>query len=44
VTDVSLLIGLGGFFASSILDQLGRSALLPLRDPRIHESIAFENV
>jgi hypothetical protein len=44
VTDVSLLIGLAGIFGWSVVNLMGRSALLPERDPRLVDSLAFENV
>ena len=44
VSDVALLVGLGGLFAWALLRQLGRYTLLPERDPRLGESLTFENV
>ncbi len=43
-TDVALLIGLGGLFVGALVRPMARTALLPLRDPRLHEALAFENV
>ncbi len=43
-TDLTLLVGLGGLFASIVYFQLRRAALLPVRDPRLNESLTFENL
>jgi hypothetical protein len=44
VSDVALLIGLGGVFVFALLRMLSKHTLIPERDPRLHESLAFENV
>jgi hypothetical protein len=44
VTDVTLLVGLGGLFAFLIARQMARQSLIPERDPRLPESLAFENM
>ncbi len=44
VTDFALLVGLGGLLAFAILRNMGRASLLPERDPRLRESLAFENI
>lgn len=44
VTDFLLLVGLGGLFVCGLLRPMGRYALLPERDPRLSESLTFENV
>jgi hypothetical protein len=43
-TDGALLVGLGGLFAFAILRPMARRPLLPARDPRLAESLTFENV
>ncbi|MBN2446531.1 MAG: quinol:cytochrome C oxidoreductase [Phycisphaerae bacterium] len=44
VSDITLLIGLGGLFVCAVLRLMSRSELLPIRDPRLSESLTFENV
>ncbi len=44
LTDLTLLVGLGGLFATIVYFQLRRAALLPVRDPRLSDSLNFENV
>jgi hypothetical protein len=44
LTDITCLIGLGGLFVWALVRQMGRVPLLPQRDPRLPESLAFENV
>jgi hypothetical protein len=41
--DVCLFLGLGGVYLAGLLDTAGRHALLPLADPRLDESLHFEN-
>ncbi len=41
--DLSTLLGIGGLFLAVIGWQLRRRALIPVRDPRLAESLAFEN-
>ena len=43
VFDLLCFLGLGGIFAASILRRLRRVALVPLRDPRLAESLSAEN-
>jgi hypothetical protein len=43
VSDIGCLLGLGGIFAWAIVRGLARYSLIPQRDPRLPESIAFEN-
>lgn len=38
-----LLIGLGGLVLSAVVSRMSRHPLVPERDPRLHESLAFEN-
>ena len=42
--DVAALVTIGGCFVAAASWLLRREALVPLRDPRIAESLAFENV
>ncbi len=42
--DASLFAGIGGLFAAVAVRRLTRQPLLPVRDPRLAESLQFENV
>jgi hypothetical protein len=42
--DVAALMAVGGCFVSAASWLMRRQALVPLRDPRLAESLAFENV
>ena len=42
--DVAAFLAIGGCFVGAVGWLLQRQALVPLRDPRIAESLAFENV
>ena len=42
--DVTSILGVGGLFVAVVSWLLGRGALLPTRDPRLVESLAFENI
>ena len=44
VLDVAALVAVGGCFVAAASWLMRRQALVPLRDPRIAESLAFENV
>ena len=44
VLDVAALVTVGGCFVGAASWLLRRQALVPLRDPRLAESLAFENV
>lgn len=44
VTDISLLVGLGGLALLATVRLAARHDLLPSRDPRLTESLAFENI
>ena len=44
VSDFALLVGLGGMFVFAVVRLMAGRALLPERDPRLAESVAFENV
>ncbi len=41
--DGALLVGLGGLFVAAFVWITLRSALIPVRDPRLGESLTFEN-
>ncbi len=42
--DLSSLLAVGGLFAAAVGWLLGRGSLVPARDPRLAESLAFENI
>jgi hypothetical protein len=42
--DATTLIGSCGLFLAAFGGALKRQALVPLRDPRLPESLTFENV
>ena len=44
VLDVAALVAVGGCFVAAASWLMRRQALVPLRDPRIAESLAFENM
>ena len=44
VLDVAALVAVGGCFVAAASWLMRRQALVPLRDPRLAESLAFENV
>ncbi len=41
---LTTFIGIGGLFVASCAFSLRRCALIPIKDPRLAESLAFENV
>lgn len=41
--DLTAFLGVGGCFVALFGRQLRRHALVPMRDPRLAESLAFEN-
>jgi len=43
-TDALLLVGIGGLFVAAIVRRMARWSLLPRRDPRLVESLSYENV
>ncbi len=43
LTDITCFLGLGGIFAAETARRLRRCSLIPERDPRLGESLAFEN-
>ena len=42
--DLTCLVALGGLAAAGVALRLRRCSLIPIRDPRLHESLAFENI
>ncbi|MCP3977908.1 MAG: quinol:cytochrome C oxidoreductase [bacterium] len=44
LTDVTCFVGIGGIVAGAALWRLGRVKLIPVGDPRLDESLGFENV
>jgi hypothetical protein len=42
--DLTLLVGLMGLFVTGFVRQMRSCLLIPVRDPRLHESLAFENM
>jgi hypothetical protein len=43
LVDVAAFLGIGGIFFAAVVWRLARHDLVPLRDPRLAESVAFEN-
>lgn len=43
-SDIALFFGLGGLFLAAVVWNMKQAALIPQRDPRLHESLAFENI
>lgn len=41
---LTLLVGLGGVLAAQMLRRMESCCLIPRRDPRLHESLEFENI
>ena len=44
LVDLALVVGLLGLFGAVTTHRLGRQALVPVQDPRLGESLAFENM
>lgn len=44
LTAFSWLLGIGGLCVWAVASRMGQAALIPERDPRLGESLAFENV
>jgi hypothetical protein len=40
--DLTCFVGVGGIFFAAVLFRLARSPLIPVRDPRLHESLQWE--
>jgi len=43
LADATAFVGIGGLFVATLARRLGQHALIPRRDPRLAESLAFEN-
>jgi hypothetical protein len=41
--DLGCLLGIGGVYLAGLVWTAGDRSLVPLRDPRLEESLAFEN-
>ncbi|MBI5864730.1 MAG: quinol:cytochrome C oxidoreductase [Planctomycetes bacterium] len=41
---VTCLLGVGGIFVWKMARNMASASLIPTRDPRLHESLAFENI
>jgi hypothetical protein len=41
--DLAVFLGVGGFFCAAVLRRLGKHPIVPLKDPRLSESLEFEN-
>lgn len=44
LVDVLTFVGIGGVFFAVAIRRLGAAALVPVKDPRLAESLGFENV
>ena len=43
VLDITCWLGIGGIFFAVLVHLMQRGSLIPVRDPRLAESLAFEN-
>ncbi|HJQ96847.1 MAG TPA: hypothetical protein VJ826_00970 [Candidatus Polarisedimenticolaceae bacterium] len=41
--DLATFVGIGGLFGAALVRRLAAHALVPVNDPRLHESVSFEN-
>jgi hypothetical protein len=41
--ELLLLVGVGGVWLAGVVFVMGRQSLVPERDPRLDESLSFEN-
>ncbi len=44
LTDLTLFVGLGGLFVAALVWPMTRWSLIPERDPRLPEALAFRNI
>jgi hypothetical protein len=44
IVEVLCFLGVGGIFLATYLRFLAKNALRPLNDPRIEESVIFQNI
>ena len=42
--DLATFVGIGGVFGAALVRRLSAHALVPVNDPRLHESVSFENI
>jgi hypothetical protein len=42
--DAAAFIGVGGVFIAGLVRLMAKPALIPSRDPRLGESLSFENI
>jgi hypothetical protein len=42
--EVSLFLGIGGVFVAVVLRKAAHDSLRPVHDPRLADSLAFENI
>ena len=42
--DITCVIGLAALLIAGTVRKLGNVSIIPQRDPRLHESLAFENI
>jgi hypothetical protein len=43
-SDIAAFVGIGGWFLAATIRRMRGRALVPVRDPRVRESLGFENV
>jgi hypothetical protein len=43
LVDLAAFVGIGGLFVAALIHRIGEKSLIPRRDPRLAESLAFEN-
>jgi hypothetical protein len=44
ILDLTCVLGLGSLLIAGAFHRLGSCSLIPEHDPRLHESLAFENI
>jgi len=44
LVDLLCFVGIGGIFLATAIWRMSRQALIPVRDPRLRESLQFENI
>jgi bacteriorhodopsin len=42
--DLFMFLGIGGIFVAALARVAGKASLRPMLDPRLHESVAFQNI
>lgn len=43
ILDLTCFLGIGGFYVAAFANRLRNRSLIPIKDPRLAESLAFEN-